>query len=603
MASRMRQENQFARLTTQLGPNDFVVVRFDGTEGLNELFEFRIEALCEKENFDFDKLIGTNCTLRIERGDEGPRYFDGILVGASWLGRHDDAHAYRLILRPWIWILGRTTTCRIFKDMTVPDIVEAVLQEKISGQLDLNLSKSYPTLEYCVQYRESDLDFVRRLLEEYGVSFHFKHEPGEHTLVLVDSNSAYKPINGGSRPYRVDLNVTDRDGEFITEWLPGRALTAGKVAYNDYNFKTPTRRMLAEKATSNGYAHGDMELYDYPGRHEDTGKGQPLAEHRLDAEVSRDKRIAAGGTCISACPGQVLTLKQHPNDAQNGDYLILHAEHSVDVAGYRSGTSATALHGSYELIASDQPVAPPLATERPRIYGVQSARVTGSGEIDVDEYGRILCLFFWDRDQTTSMRCRVAQSWAGQNWGSVFIPRVGMEVLVQYLDGDPDRPVVVGAVYNADNMPPYDLPGEKNIAGVKSNSTTGGGGYNELIFDDTAGNELVRGHAQKDMETRIENDERREIGNDQTLTIDGFRKTKIDRSDDLKITQSLKIEAGTSVEIVCGQSKIKMTPADITIESINITVKANGMLNTQGTMAEHKASGPMTIKGAVVLIN
>lgn len=598
MASNNLQDTRIAKLTTPLGKDVLSTARFDGTEGVSELFEFRVEAVSKDENIDFDKALGLNATLSLKSYDFDKRYFDGIMTEAQWVGVRGTDYVYRVVLRPWLWLLGHQTDSRIFANMTAPDIISEVFSAHGFAKFSDRLTKSYRSLEYCVQFRESDLAFVSRLMEQEGISYYFKHEDGAHTLVLSDSNSSYDPIEGSNRDFIPVSGTEQRDNERIYHWIPERRFTSGKMVLNEYDYKKPPANMKVEKQGSSSYANSKLEIYDYPGNYYETGDGNAYAEARLNAEQALDNRILSSGDAVHCYPGGLMTLEKHPNDSQNREYLILRSTHTFVSESFRSGSVMHAddtYQGNYELLPSDKPFAVPQTTVKPRIYGPQTARVVGDGEIDVDEDGRIMVEFHWDRDDQKSRRCRLAQVWAGKEWGGIFIPRVGMEAVVNFLDGDPDRPLVVGTLYNADNKPPYSLPGDKTIAGWKSESSEGGGGYNEFIFDDKKGQELVRFHAEKDLEGKVKNDETREVDHD--------RDTTIGNNDTLDVSKVLDITAGQKIVMKVGMSKITMTTTKIKIEAMDIEIKATMNLTTKGMFATHKADAIMTIKGGMVLIN
>ena len=315
-------------------------------------------------------------------------------------------------------------------------------------------------------------------------------------------------------------------------------------------------------------------------------------------ERSKDHHFQADGDCVSCFPGGLVTLEDRSKSGLDAEYLALHCRHRYAAQAYRTGMHAEgpAYEGQYEFIKSDKTYAPPRVTPKAVIAGHQTAKVVGKGDIDVDEYGRILVRFHWDQEQDQSRRCRVAQVWAGKGWGGIFIPRVDMEVLVAFLEGDPDEPYVVGALYNDAHMPPYDLPGEKTKSGVKSNSTTGKSGFNELMFDDEDGSQLVRLHAERNLELVIENDEARTVKNN--------RDSEVKQNDTLHVGQVLKVTADMKIELICGQSKITMEPTQITMELMMIDIKANTSLTTKASVtAEHAADGFMNIHAALVKIN
>ncbi len=599
--------SRLGKLITQLGDDKLLLTRFTGAEAMSELFEFRVDALSIDPDVDFNPVIGTNSTLEFMTHSGEMRYFDGVCTEAVTTGVDESMYSYSLVLRPWLFLLSKRINTMIFAEKTVVDIVTEIFGKYGSlAAHELRLTKNYPKLEYTVQYRESDLDFVRRMLAHYGISFYFKHQKGSHTLVLADGPSSYDAVPGGSRIFRSVEDQIRSEEEHFHHWVPERRFTSGKITTLDYNHKKPTADMKAEKAGDAQYDHGELEIFDYPTKNLDKGEATDFAKVRLDMVRSEDNHHMAAGNCLSLSPGMTVTLEEHPLDRLNTEYLTLTASHSYTSESYTSGhgdAESAAYEGGFEFVTADTAIAPPETVKAPSVQGPQTAVVVGSGEIDCDDEGRILVCFHWDREKTHSMRCRVSQIWAGKGWGGIVLPRVGMEVIVEFIEGDPDRPLVTGCVYNGDNKAPFDLPGKKNISGIKSRSTEGGGGYNEFVFDDTKGNELFRQHAQYDMETKVLNDERREVDVNQTMTIGNNRSATVKAHDTLDVTKTLTVTAGEKITLKCGSSKITMDTSSITIESINVTVKASADLKTSGTMVEHKAGGVMTIKGGMVKIN
>lgn len=601
MAKTYTQDQRIGSLDTPLGQDVLVLLSFEGREVVNEGFEYKVEALYNEGTrrgkiIDFDKAIGKHCTLRIKTRDGGLRFIDGILAEARWLDTREEGDRYELVLRSWLWVLSKRINSLIFHDKTAPDIITEIFGAH-GGIADFRnaLTKSYPTLEYVAQYRESDRDFVCRLAEEHGISLHFEHSQGAHKLVMGDSTSAYKDM--GARTFVAVDRQHRRAEEHFSLWRPERKFTSGKVALNDYDFKKPSANMKADKTGDARFEHGKLEVYDYPGRYVEQGHGNDYAQARLDHLRAEDGRFHAEGDAISLFPGAMVALRGHPDASQNQQYLVLSVNQSFTGESYRSGSGdAAEYRGSYELMRADRPFAPLTKSPKPVARGPQTAKVVGDGEIDCDKWGRILIRFHWDRKSDQSRRVRVAQVQAGSGWGAIFTPRVGMEVLVDFLEGDPDQPIVVGCVYNSENMPPFGLPGSKNISGWKSNSTTGGGGYNELVMDDTKGSELVRMHAQYDLDSTIEHDETRKIKNN--------RDTTIDQNDTLTIKNELKIDVTSKITITCGKSSITMDPMSIKIESPNIELAATMSLKTSSKItAQHEATANMTISGLIVKIN
>ncbi len=626
MSSSMTQDKRAAKLITPLGKDNIVLTRFDGSEGLSELFEYRIEGISKDKNIDFDKIMGKNCHLIVNTLGGGERYFNGILVEAQWLGKSFDAYAYRLVLRPWLWLLSQQNDNFIFAESTAPDIIAQIFNKHGFSKFTNKLTRSYPIMEYTVQYRESDMDFVCRLMEQHGISYYFEHSAGGHTLHLCDEPSSFVPIDGNTREFIPIAGHHRREKEHFFDWIPERRFTTGKVKLKDYDFKEPNKEMVAEKKGTNTYTNAELEVYDYPGRYVEKTIGVDYAEIQLNQHLSKDGHFQAAGDCISCFPGCLMTLKKHPDKAQNIEFLAIRCHHTYFAEDYRTGAQAesdVSYQGNYEFVKSSKTFAPAKVTPKSIVQGPQTGKVVGEGEIDVDEHGRILVLFHWVKNGAKSRRCRLSQVWAGKNWGGIYIPRVGMEVIVEFLEGDPDQPIVIGTVYNGINKPPYELPAQKNLAGIKSNSTTGGGGYNEYVFDDTKGEELVRQQAEKNMDTLVKNDETRTIQHDRTTTInndethtvdhdqtfsigkkkDGSRTGDVKVNDTLNVGKKIYIEAGDEIKLVVGSSKITMTKTKIKIESVNVEIKASAEFKSSATMSKHSASGIMDIKGSLVKIN
>jgi type VI secretion system secreted protein VgrG len=587
MDSMLKQDTRFAELRTPLGKDVLVLVRFDATEGLSELFEYRIEALAAKE-VDLDAILGRPCSVTIKLyGKE--RHFNGICVEAQWTGVKQEHHVYRLVLRPWLWLCSRTSDCRFFQDKTAPEIIQEVWRDRGFNDFRLSLQESYPTLGYCVQYRETDLAFVSRLMEQHGICYFFEHTSDKHTLVLADSMSSHQPVPGLAQIDFIPLgNSERRDRQHIYHLVSERRFRTGKVELNDHWHKTPNADLKADKKGTARYNKSDMEFYDYPGKYKKKSDGEKYAKLVLEAEQALDDRRHTGGNAVNLFPGGTTKLKDHHKSSENKDYLVVRCSHLYVAEHYRSGSGAAEedYSGNFEFLPKENKVfRAPIVTPRPLIHGIQTAKVVGKAgeEIDVDEHGRILVEFFWDRKKKQSCRIRVAEVWAGKKWGGQFIPRVGMEVVVEFLEGDPDRPLVTGAVYNSDNKHPYDLPANKTQSGVKSDSSKGGGGYNQVMFEDKKLAEEINMHAEKDHNVKVRHAESWEIGeafeaptgmpSRQVAIKMGDDKLKIDsgsRNTDIALMDQLK--AGIMIKLECGASKITMTPVSISIESTLISL-------------------------------
>jgi len=579
MADTPKQTQRVAVLTTPLGADVLNAVRFDGAEGISELFEFSIEAVGEGGPVDFNAAIGQNCTLSLE-GKTVKREFCGVLTEAYHLEASASLMTYRLVLRPWLWLLSRTTDCRIFHEMSTPDIIQQIFNDGGFNDYTLRLTESYPPREYCVQYRETNLDFVCRMMEEDGIYFYFEHEKGKHTLVLADAQSSHNPIPGLASLMYLPRVVTGRsDVESVYEIITHRSLQSGEVILNDYDYEKPSAKMTANRANATGHTHDQLSLYDYPGRYGETSDGNRFARVRLEALKAIDFRRQAIGDAPALVPGGLTRLEDHPDGSQNIEYLVVGANHTFAAQDYRSSAGAGGgepYSGSYVFQPADRPFRTPAVTPKPRIFGLQTAKVVGASgeEIDVDELGRILVRFHWDHRKDKSCRVRVAQSWSGNGWGTAFWPRIGDEVIVAFEEGDPDRPLVTGTVYNGERDVPYELP---------ANKTKGGSGYNEIVLEDKKGSEEIGIHAQKDLNTVILNKETREIaermsgggaarkttihkGDDELTLKTGKQTIDIAKSQTTEAGTEVVIDAGTKITLKVGGNKIEITPAGISIK-------------------------------------
>ena len=539
MADALSQEQREGKLTTPLGDKVVVLSRFSAIEGLSQLFEIRVDAVSAQGNLDFASALGLGSTIVLKTQDDQQRYFNGIMTEARWMGTREDLYLYQIVLRPWLWLLTRTSDCKIFAQMTPIDIIKQVFSDRGFSDFRDATTGSPPTLEYCVQYRETDFNFVCRLMEEYGVYYFFEHSDGRHTLVLADAKSSHQPVPDlSSLAYRPLEDAGRREQQFVDTWSLARAAQSGQYTLEDYGYKKPSANLLAQDQKPGGYARDSMEVFDYPYGYVDTeanqlieqNVGEKFAKYRLEALQSLDKRRVSTGAAASLFAGALVTLERHPDSDENREYLVTRCTHNFDAQAYRSGFGgsigdggAFGYAGNYEMTPSDRQFRAPLVTRKPEIAGVQSALVIksqdGGPEIDVDDLGRILVQFYWDRKKKSSRRVRVTQFWAGSHRGALFVPRVGDEVMVAYEEGDPDRPIIVGSVYNGTNTVPMPLPDKKTESGILTRSSTGGNGYHMLLFDDTAGSERVKLRSQKDLMFKALNNEKRDIVNSQTENV------------------------------------------------------------------------------------
>ncbi|MBX9908152.1 MAG: type VI secretion system tip protein VgrG [Beijerinckiaceae bacterium] len=616
MADELLQSQRIASFQAPCGQHDFALLSFEAEEGLSELFSYRVRAASKTENANLQAIIGERCVISLALKDGKKRFFNGILVRAEWVGKQDDLHIYKFTLRPWLWLLSRRADCRIFKKMTAVEIIKKIFEKESKNDFHDGLTETPPELEYCVQYRETDLDFVSRLMEKYGIYYYFRHTESGHKLVLCDSRSAHDPVTpsveahaqGGKDFPFLPKTGAPRPIEHLEDWSAERRLRTGVVQLRDYDFKKSDADLTSRVEDGPDRAK-TYERYDYPGDYLERGDGENLARISVQADQARDERRFSRGEAPSLFPGALMSLADHPTQTENVEHLVLWAWHRLTGQRYRSaaGKDETVYEGQYEFLKSEKRFRAPQTAPAPLIMGCQTAKVVGidnkgeEGDIDVDEYGRILLRFHWDReDKSTSARVRVAQLWSGKNWGGQIIPRIGQEVVVDFLEGNPDWPLVTGTVVNDRHMPPYALPGAKTQSGLKSESTEGGGlsgTYNEVRFEDASGKEVLGLRAERDHEIEVQNKETRTILG-QFSKGEFSRVTELREGDDKLDIFNGKLDITASKEIVMtvGESVIRMLPASIEISSPNITIKSVAK-------TEVLSDARVVVNGAMVLIN
>jgi type VI secretion system secreted protein VgrG len=584
--SELSQEGRIGKLTTPAGGDTFVLNRFEGTEGLGALFEFRVGALSSQANFDLDRLIGRNCDVRIKSVDGLDRHFNGVVVDANYTGGQYGLFGYQFVLRPWLHLLSRTSDCRIFSNKKPDEIITQVFSDRGFTDFRKNLTQDYPTLEYTVQYRETDLNFVCRLMEKYGIYYYFEHTESEHTLVMCDAPSRHQPVPGLQPVPLLPVTVeTRRDRQQFDSWSRARALQTGKDALSDYFYDKPSRDLLAKADDHGGYEHATLETYDYPGGYDNKANGEKWAKVRVEAAQAQDDHRVAIGSAPSLFPGGNFTHANNPADSENIEYTVLRCTHSyIDQTYISASAPPSAYAGTYEVMKSSRQFRSPLLTRRAVVVGWQSALVVAdkgaeSEEIDVDKKGRILVKFYWDRKKDLSRRVRVAQFWAGKTRGAWFCPRIGDEVLVQYEDGDPDRPLVVGSVYNGENEVPTTLPDKKTHSGILTKSSKNSDGYHMLMFDDTVDKEKIKLRSQKDLMFKALNNEQRDILMNQTENIGKDETINVGMGDE-DITKgggNWTLNAFKTATINVGPKEMPLTQILMTQQDITLNVGPEGL--------------------------
>jgi type VI secretion system secreted protein VgrG len=535
------------KINTPLG-DTLQLRQFHGTEEISKLFAFNVQVISDSKSVDPKALLGKSASVEVETDGGGKRYLHGVISRFGMRGQDASKYSYFLEMRPWLWLATRKTDFKIFQNMTVPDIIRDVLG-KYGQPMEFKLTKSYPPVDYLVQYSESDCNLVCRLAEDLGIYFHFKHSSGGHTLVFCDDIiSSHEPMAGGGLPFYPPEKAAVAKEENLDDWDFTHGLQSGRAYTDDFDFKKPRADLAQMRKMPPGHANDEFETYEFPGQFTEHADGEHYAKVRVEEHIAAHERIVAQGNArnLVGATGCFMTLRNYPREDQNVQHLLIsvtyHFTENVQVSDASKGSTQ---RFAIEALPTARAFRPARITPKPRTQGLQTAWVVGppSEEIYCDKFGRVKVQFHWDRigsmDDKSSCWMRFSSSWAGSNFGAIAIPRIGMEVLVDHIDANPDRPVIVGVVYNADNMPPWDLPGNQTQTGIKTKSSKGGapgagikngpGDTNIIRFEDKAGAEQLWFHAQKDQLTEVENDESKWVGRDRVKHIDRDETTVVGR--------------------------------------------------------------------------
>jgi type VI secretion system secreted protein VgrG len=591
------QENRLIAIESPLGADVLLLTGFRGVEGISSLFSFELELLSERYNINFTDIVGENVTVSIYLADGSQRYFNGIICrfchgrGGGETGTDTRFSSYTATMVPWFWLLTRTADSRIFQNKNIPDIIEQVFSDQGFSDYSLRLHGSYEPREYAVQYRETDFNFISRLMEEEGIHYFFEHERGKHVLVLADSPVDNKPCPQQEEArYEISSSGLEQE-DVLTHLEVMKEIRAGKYCMRDFNFKTPGTNLEVSVNSKLQMGPGEREIYDYPGEYYMRNAGDRLANVRMEEEEAQITTIRGSSRCRSFTSGFRFRLYDYFRDDMNQkEFLLTRIIHDVNQQGSYKGATAgdqsgmPAYANTFECIPHEIPFRPLRLTAKPVVEGVQTAIVVGpSGEeIYTDEYGRVKVQFHWDRegknDENSSCWIRVSQLWAGAGWGAMWIPRIGHEVIVDFVEGDPDRPIITGRVYHGSNMPPYKLPADKTKSTFKSDSSKGGGGSNEFRFEDKKGGEEIFLHGQKDWNIVIENNKTQSVGVDESLSV-GNNRTKtvgVDQSETIGNNKTIKV--GTNHDELIGANKTIMVGANHTetiASNMTLTVGKN----------------------------
>ncbi len=621
------QDDRLLAVDTPLGKDVLLLHSFSGVEGISRLFSFNLSLMSEDSNIALTDLIGQRVTISVATADGSPRHINGFVSRFAQAGADPRFSYYQAEIVPWLWFLTRNANCRIFQNLSIPDIIEKVFNDRGFTDFSNRLQSSYQPREYCVQYRETDFNFVSRLMEQSGIFYYFEHDDSKHTLVLADSPSVHQDCPGQST-YSFQETAgpggIPEDKDVVTAWRMEQEMRPGKYALTDFNFKTPSTSLLSN--ADSVITVGDnrkYEIFDYPGIYEKKSDGDEVSKTRMEEEEASYALAGGGGTCRPFLPGYRFTLEDHYRPDMNATYILTELQHSASLGdSYTSDDSSGVTYlNNFTCIPSTAKFRPARVTPHPFVQGPQTAIVVGpSGEeIYVDNYGRVKVQFHWDRegkrDEKSSCWIRVSHPWAGKNWGGINIPRIGQEVIVDFLEGDPDRPIITGRVYNAEQMPPYTLPDYQTRSTMLSRSSKGGNSnnFNEVRFEDKKGSEQFFMNAEKDMDWRVEEESREFVGKnrhlivkqDQKESVEGGKHLEVKQDHIVKIDGNFSHQAGMNRDEKTGMAWAHEAGQTIYIKGgMTVVIEAGMQLSLKGA-GGFVDIGPagVTIQGTLVNIN
>ena len=664
------QDTRPVRLATVLGKDELLFQSLSASERLAQPFEIRLQALSTNAEIDFKALIGTPMSVCLDLPEGRQRFFNGWVSDFAQVPYDSQRYvAYQIVLRPWLWFLSQFADCRFFQDKTIPEVLELVFKDR--GLEDYKTDKlnlgEYPKREYCAQYRETDFNFIQRRLEEEGMYYYFEHtEDGKHILMLVDEPGDHETTPGyESLPFVQAFQADMPSHEALFDWSVSHRAQPTGYALNSFYFETPSNPLYKLVKPEARYPELKGVIYDYPSpnSYRDVNTGERYAKIRLEELHAQQEQIQARTNAMGLAVGKTFTLSEHPRADQNRAYLITASQIELSLDEYesaaQSGGGELRFHCALSLLDAKQPFRPLRRTPVPVVQGPQTAIVVPeqgqeSEEISTDPHGRIKVRFHWNRPQENmggenqqerSCWVRVSHPWAGKSWGAIAIPRIGQEVIIDFEEGNCDQPICTGRVYNGEQKPPFELPGGKNTSGLKTDSTKGGGGYNEIALDDTKNKELIRIHAQYDMDTTVEHDDRQTVHNNRTINVDGTHTETIVK--DTKITISkgnyehkvdtgtgtyyvkgavkedydnkqettvaneivtksktahIHLTAATEIKLKVGASMLHMTKeGTIELSGVDVTVKGSKSATIKGELVHSEATAQNHIKGGTVV--
>ena len=627
------QENRLISLTTPLGRDVLLLAELRGHESVSRLFRFHLDLFTETVPIDFTKIIGQSVTISVKQSDNTPRYFNGIVSHFAQSGADKTFTHYQMQVVPWTWKLTRHADCRIFHNKNVKEIIEQVFKDAGLTDYKFSLNGTYSPMEYCVQYRETGFNFISRLMEHHGIFYFFKHEMGKHTMVIADDASAHDECPGQKTAgYNLVSGGLDED-DVINSWSIGQNIRSGKYSLTDFNFKTPSTDLSATEPTIVSVGgNSSFEIFDYPGEYAAASDGTAFAKLRMQEEEASHLVANGSSVCRAFTTGYKLSLKDHYQDSMNTSYVLTEVQHIASVGGGYTTEGGSGDHYSnhFTCIPATVPFRPARLTPKPFVQGPQTAIVIGKSdykdssgddgggdgeEIWVDNFGRVVVKFPWDRAGACSCRVRVSQAWAGEGWGGMTIPRVGQEVIVSFLEGDPDRPIITGRVYNANQTVPYTLPDYQTRTTFMTRSSKGGGAdnYNELRFEDKKGSEQIFLRGEHDLDTRMKNDVREWVGNNRSVIVTKDEMAKVSGDQHEQVTGNTNQKIGQNLSIQVGQNLYEKSGTNFAHEAgqvihlkagTTVVIEAGTELTLKvgGNFIDINPSG-ISIVGTMVMIN
>lgn len=625
---------------------DFLLHSLDGTEDMSGLFSFTLTCHDKRANLKPEKIIGEGVTFSVLRQNQEWRHFHGIVASFTPIDDGSGQPVYSLSVVPWLWCLTLTSDFRVYQDKDVKEILTDVFDRHSFPDFEFKLSAPHPKREYCVQYNETAFNFVSRLLESEGIFYYFRHEEGQHVLVMGDSTDAYEAAADAEAAYR-----TAGDADLLTGWTRTNSLTMESFTGTDYDYVNADVTLEKESDTFNRFDRARvLKAYSFPAFTVDPAAVQSLVDHDKEMSVVASETLNGGGCARSFSPGLTFTMKDHPDDTEKGkSYVLTQVSHYASAGRQRGGTGGGGMRyeNNFSCVPDALAVRPLRRSPVPFVRGVETAVVTGpkGEEIHTDKMGRIAVQFHWDRlgkkDEKSSCWVRVAQSVAGNGWGAFVCPRVGQEVVVSFVNGSPDRPLVTGVVYNSMNAVPYSLPDEKTKTVFRTRSTPSGSEGNEFTFDDKKGGESILLHGERDLIVTVKNDEKSIIDNEWHLTVkkdafetvegsraktvkkddsetiegnaeqtvSGDSKRSIEKSETVAVTKdyalkakTIELEADSTLTLKVGGSSIEMSASGIVVKAPKIELKADAAASVAAPKVDVKADAMLTLDGGVVMI-